>query len=213
LIPSTAAGSIAAGIQAGIGNVAAGSAFAVLQSAGTMPLITGAIGAATGAAAGAGGGAIWAAKKHPPKASGTDMNTAGGATQTPGSVMKATGESATQTFMNTAPLVKSAIGGAIVATGDSMAIARDSTAKAFTNAMPVVNGVLNDVAKGAGGAAANVQENVSKTFEVAKPWVAGAVGNAMRATGGGAAVVGRKGEDLLKAVRKIPFRSVFRGRL
>jgi hypothetical protein len=45
------AGSIAAGVQSGIGNVAAGSAFAALQSAGTMPLFTGAIGAAAGGGA------------------------------------------------------------------------------------------------------------------------------------------------------------------
>jgi len=42
-----AAGSLAAGIQAGIGNVAAGSAFAILQSLGTAPLVTSLIGGAT----------------------------------------------------------------------------------------------------------------------------------------------------------------------
>jgi hypothetical protein len=74
----------------------------------------------------------------------------------------------------------------------------------------IYRGVFNDVAR---GAAANVQENVSKTFEVIKPWVAGAVGDAMRATGGGAAVVGRKGEDLLKTVRELPFGPALKGRL
>ena len=49
-----AAGSLAAGVQSSIGNVAAGSAFAVLRSAGTVPLVT----AGIGAAAGAGGLAI-----------------------------------------------------------------------------------------------------------------------------------------------------------
>jgi hypothetical protein len=43
------AGSLAAGLQSSIGNVAAGSAFAILQSAGTAPLVTAGIGAATGA--------------------------------------------------------------------------------------------------------------------------------------------------------------------
>lgn len=33
-------GSVAAGIQSGIGNVAAGSLFAALQSLGTVPLVT-----------------------------------------------------------------------------------------------------------------------------------------------------------------------------
>jgi hypothetical protein len=45
-------GSTAAGIHAGIGNVAAGSAFAVMQSAGTAPLLLATIGAAVGAAGG-----------------------------------------------------------------------------------------------------------------------------------------------------------------
>ncbi|KIM32301.1 hypothetical protein M408DRAFT_326907 [Serendipita vermifera MAFF 305830] len=48
------AGSIAAGVQSTIGNVAAGSAFAALQTAGTAPLITAAGGAATGAVGSAG---------------------------------------------------------------------------------------------------------------------------------------------------------------
>ncbi|KAG8765469.1 hypothetical protein FRC15_006971, partial [Serendipita sp. 397] len=39
------AGSAAAGIHAGIGNVAAGSLFALFQSLGTMPLFTALIGA------------------------------------------------------------------------------------------------------------------------------------------------------------------------
>jgi len=43
------AGSAAAGIHASIGNVASGSLFAIFQSAGTMPLITGAIGGVVGA--------------------------------------------------------------------------------------------------------------------------------------------------------------------
>jgi hypothetical protein len=47
-----ATGSTAAGIHAGIGNVAAGSAFAVMQSAGTAPLLLGTIGAGVGAAGG-----------------------------------------------------------------------------------------------------------------------------------------------------------------
>lgn len=46
-------GSIAASIQSGIGNVAAGSLFATLQAAGTAPLMTSAIGAGVGAAVGA----------------------------------------------------------------------------------------------------------------------------------------------------------------
>jgi hypothetical protein len=45
-------GSAAAGIQAGIGNVAAGSAFAIMQSVGTVPLVSGVVGATVGAAAG-----------------------------------------------------------------------------------------------------------------------------------------------------------------
>jgi hypothetical protein len=45
-------GSVAAGLQAGIGNVAAGSAFAIMQSAGTAPLLSGIIGATVGAATG-----------------------------------------------------------------------------------------------------------------------------------------------------------------
>jgi hypothetical protein len=45
-------GSIAAVIQSGIGNVATGSAFAIMQSVGTMPLLSGAIGATVGTAAG-----------------------------------------------------------------------------------------------------------------------------------------------------------------
>ncbi|KAG8821459.1 hypothetical protein FRC17_009805 [Serendipita sp. 399] len=44
-----AAGSAAAGMQAGIGNVVAGSLFATAQSLGTAPLITAAIGAVSGA--------------------------------------------------------------------------------------------------------------------------------------------------------------------
>jgi len=42
------AGSIAAGVQSSIGNVVAGSAFAVLQSLGTAPLLTAGAGAAAG---------------------------------------------------------------------------------------------------------------------------------------------------------------------
>ena len=45
-------GSTAAVIQSGIGNVAAGSAFAGMQSAGTSPLLLATIGAAVGAAVG-----------------------------------------------------------------------------------------------------------------------------------------------------------------
>lgn len=62
--PSKLSGSIAAGMQAGIGNVAAGSAFAVAQSiamGGAIPAVVTAIGAGVGlgvgtAAAGAGSG-------------------------------------------------------------------------------------------------------------------------------------------------------------
>ncbi|PVG00924.1 hypothetical protein CPB86DRAFT_812772 [Serendipita vermifera] len=46
-----AAGSMVAGIYSSIGVVAAGSAFALLQSAGTAPLMTAAIGAAAGTTA------------------------------------------------------------------------------------------------------------------------------------------------------------------
>ncbi|PVG00923.1 hypothetical protein CPB86DRAFT_782166 [Serendipita vermifera] len=48
------AGSIAAGMQSGIGNVAAGSLFAMAQAAGTAPIVTG---LHAGVAAGAAGGA------------------------------------------------------------------------------------------------------------------------------------------------------------
>jgi len=44
-----AAGSIAAGIQSGIGNVVAGSVFAVLQSAATAPVVTSLVGGAAAA--------------------------------------------------------------------------------------------------------------------------------------------------------------------
>lgn len=54
-----AAGSIAAGLQAGIGNVVAGSAFAALQSAG----VTGVVSATTGAAASVAAGAVAAAMR------------------------------------------------------------------------------------------------------------------------------------------------------
>ncbi|KIM19840.1 hypothetical protein M408DRAFT_334245 [Serendipita vermifera MAFF 305830] len=47
-----AAGSMAAGIQAGIGNVAAGSVFAFMQSLGTAPLANAAVGAVAGATGG-----------------------------------------------------------------------------------------------------------------------------------------------------------------
>jgi len=50
-----AAGSVAAGVQSSIGNVAAGSAFAVLQSLGTSPLVTAGLGAGAGAGAGLAG--------------------------------------------------------------------------------------------------------------------------------------------------------------
>jgi len=59
-----AAGSMAAGIQSSIGNVVAGSAFAVLQSVGTTPLVSAGVGAAVGAgsvAAGYGYGAAMSA--------------------------------------------------------------------------------------------------------------------------------------------------------
>ena len=52
-----AASSTAAGMQAGIGNVVAGSAFAMLQSAGATG-VGSAIGAAVGATAGGIGGAL-----------------------------------------------------------------------------------------------------------------------------------------------------------
>jgi hypothetical protein len=153
-------GSMAAGIQAGIGNVAAGSAFAVLQSAGTMPLFTGALGAAAGGGTVGALEALGAVIEHAPKLTEALEAVADAA----GDTVKATGEKAAQAFMNTVPLFKDAVEGALVATGDSMAIARDNAAKAFADAMPVVNEVFNGVVKGAEGAAVNVQENVSKTF-------------------------------------------------
>ena len=45
-------GPTAAGVHAGIGHVAAGSAFALMQSAGTAPLMLATIGATVGAAGG-----------------------------------------------------------------------------------------------------------------------------------------------------------------
>ena len=45
-------GSTAVGVQAGIGNVAAGSAFALMQSAGMAPLLIATIGATACAAGG-----------------------------------------------------------------------------------------------------------------------------------------------------------------
>ena len=54
--PPELLGTVAAGIQAGIGNVAAGSAFAVAQSiamGGAIPAVVTAVGAGVGAAAGA----------------------------------------------------------------------------------------------------------------------------------------------------------------
>jgi len=50
MIHLCATGSPAAVIHAGIGNVAAGSAFALMQSAGTAPLMLATIGATVGAA-------------------------------------------------------------------------------------------------------------------------------------------------------------------
>jgi Interferon-induced 6-16 family len=43
------AGSLAAGVQSRMGNVAPGSAFALLQYAGTVPLVSAGVGAAVGA--------------------------------------------------------------------------------------------------------------------------------------------------------------------
>ena len=164
---------MAARFQARIGYVGAGSAFAALQSAGTMPLFTGAI----GAAAGAGGGALWAAINSPKvnEASRTAADATRGAT-------KATGETAAQAFMDAAPPVKRALEDAMLAMGDYMVIGRDNAAKVFADTMPVVNEIFKDVVKGAGRAVVNVQQNVAKAFEVTKPWMIRAIGKAMRAT-------------------------------
>lgn len=57
-----AAGSIASGIQAGIGNVAAGSAFSIAQSLGTSAVVT--VGLTGGLVIVAGGVTYWGVKSY-----------------------------------------------------------------------------------------------------------------------------------------------------
>lgn len=194
-----AAGSAAAAIHAGIGNVAAGSGFALMQSLGTVPLTSVAIGAITGAV---GGGTIAVARGDVARAFDEIrpilIATFSGATERTRFILDQLHTTSLAAYRTSLPMIEGAIRSGSAGAEAAFKQAQREASKAYVDAMPVINAAMKGTLEATGSAFAQAQKIAIEKYAESSP----AINEAIK--GAGVALAATKENAAKTLAEKVP---------